>query len=133
MESFIIETKDVMPDIIECIDLLDRSERLLLKHAKPPELPGVYIFYDPDGNILYIGEAKGKKGLCDRITKKHISGDESHCLQNFYKEKFPDRMKRREFIKRNISVKWAVSKNALIAQAVERILICAIKPKLNKL
>jgi hypothetical protein len=82
---------------------LASAQAMLLRDANPPELPGVYLF-SSDGEILYVGEARGSGGLYDRICRKHVSGSDSHPLQRAFMVKFPDRSERREYLKNHIAV-----------------------------
>lgn len=61
-----------------------------------------------NGEIQYVGEAKGSGGLRDRLLQKHISGDESHAKQRAMQNRFPDRMRRREYIRNNVAAKWVL-------------------------
>ncbi len=42
-----------------------------------------------DETVVYVGEAKGSKGLRDRLLSKHLSGDESHAIQRAFADTFP--------------------------------------------
>lgn len=114
------------------IERLFASQAVLFAEVDPPENPGVYIIYDHDNRLSYIGEAaKGAGGLKDRL-KKHLSGDTTHAAHRHYKEEFPDKRERRKFIEQNVQVKWVATRDASDAIDVERLLICAYKPAWNK-
>lgn len=100
-----------------------------LDEARPPAVPGVYGF-SFKGKLCYIGEAKGRGGLFDRILRKLLGGDEGHALQRAIQERFPDRHARRAFLKRAILVKWLVAP-PVRRSAVERLLITRHRPVWN--
>ena len=54
----------------------DKSDNLKLQIKSVPDKPGIYQYYDKDGNILYIGKAKNlKKRIASYFNKdKTISG-----------------------------------------------------------
>jgi len=56
--------------------LKDKSDNLKLQIKSVPDKPGIYQYYDKDGNILYIGKAKNlKKRIASYFNKdKTISG-----------------------------------------------------------
>ena len=87
------------------ITALLTSSPVLLGVANPPNVFGVYMLL-VDDEILYVGEAKGRKGLRDRLLSKHISGDDNHAIQRAFKPDFPDRGLRRDHIKRTVSARW---------------------------
>lgn len=99
--------------------------------ASPPEKNGVYAF-SIDDEIIYIGEAAGFSGLRDRITRKHVSGDEGHALQREFQVRFPDRDERRKFIKSGVCVQWIEIPDSLLVSLVEKLAIEILKPRLNK-
>lgn len=99
--------------------------------SDPPENSGVYVFLI-GGQAMYVGEAKGSGGLRDRILRKHVTGDEGHALQRFFKNEFPDRSLRREHIKRNVHVKWVVVEDNECVSVVERMAIWLLNPPLNR-
>lgn len=45
-----------------------------LHEALVPNSSGVYIFYSEDRQVLYVGEARGRHGLRDRILSKQSQG-----------------------------------------------------------
>ncbi|MFC7706102.1 hypothetical protein ACFQXB_18125 [Plastorhodobacter daqingensis] len=98
--------------------------------AKPPSSTGVYILTIGD-DVMYVGEAKGKKGLKDRLTAKHISGDDSHAIQRAFKMEFPDRSVRREHIKKTVFARWLEISPDHRVSAVERTLIWMFDPPWN--
>lgn len=104
---------------------------VLLGQAKPPDTWGVYALSISD-QIVYIGEAKGSKGLRDRLLSKHISGDDNHAIQRAFLNTYPDREKRREHIKSNVSARWLVINDAGRVSAVEKALIWVLKPEWNR-
>lgn len=95
-----------------------------------PDSPGVYMFL-LEGDIRYVGEARGSGGLRDRVQRKHLSGDESHVLQRTFKARFPDRVERREFIKHFIDVKWVVIDDPERVAIIERLVIWLFQPEWN--
>jgi hypothetical protein len=98
--------------------------------AEPPLRSGVYVF-SYQGRDIYVGQAKGSKGLRDRILSKHVSGDEGHALQRFFKDDFPDRDLRRAHIRKAVSVRW-VEVPADEVGVVERALINRFAPECNR-
>ncbi len=107
------------------------SPPVLLGVADPPNVHGVYML-SVDDEIVYVGEAKGAKGLRDRLLSKHISGDDSHSIQRAFKLEFPDRGLRRDHIKRTVSVRWLPIANTARVSTVERFLIWLYEPAWNK-
>jgi len=103
---------------------------IVLGAAQPPTAPGVYGFLF-EGRLRYIGEAKGRGGLKDRIMSKHLSGDESHALQRTFQARFPDRLARRHFLKRSIHVKWLVVPSPMQPREIEERLIELHRPDWN--
>lgn len=101
-------------------ELLSQSE-VLLGEADPPETSGVYLLL-LNGEIRYVGEAKGSGGLRDRLLRKHISGDDKHAIQRALKDEFPNRALRREYIKKNVSAKWVVVEDFDAIAVLERLL-----------
>ena len=81
---------------------------------------------------MYVGEAKGLGGLYDRIMRKHVSGDDRHALQRYFKVDFPDRAIRRDHIMGNVQVKWVIVENILSVTVVERLAIWLLEPPLNR-
>lgn len=103
----------------------------LLAQANPPNVHGVYMLL-VDGTVMYVGEAKGSKGLRDRLLSKHISGDDNHAIQRAYKLDFPDRALRREHIKKTVFARWLPISDPARVSAVERLLIWLYNPRWNK-
>jgi hypothetical protein len=85
-----------------------------------------------DNEIVYVGEAKGAKGLRDRLLSKHISGDDNHAIQRAFKPDFPDRGLRRDHIKRTVSARWLPIADPARVSTVERFLIWLYDPPWNK-
>lgn len=110
--------------------LLLATSPVLLGEADPPRGPGVYIL-SVGGDITYVGEAKGRKGLRDRLLSKHISGDEGHAIQRAFADEFPDRLLRREHIKRTVQARWIQVDDPLLVSTLERFLIWRLQPKWN--
>ena len=52
---------------------LSRAERIAQQRRELPDLPGVYLFHDSDGEILYVGKARS---IRKRIAS-HFSGGDS--------------------------------------------------------
>lgn len=122
----------LFPDLESYISQIMKAEKILFGDANPSREPGAYIIYDHEGNLSYIGEAKGSGGLRDRLLSKHLSGDDNHAIQRAYKESHLDRALRREYIKKNIRVQWVETKDANTALAVERLLILMFNPPWNR-
>lgn len=85
-----------------------------------------------DGNVKYVGEAKGGKGLRDRLLSKHMSGDDNHAIQRAYKLDFPDRSLRREHIKKTVFARWLPIADPARVSVVERLLIWLYNPPWNR-
>lgn len=102
-----------------------------LRDAAPPNGSGVYLL-SVNGEIVYVGEAKGSKGLRDRLLSKHLSGDDNHAIQRAFKEAFPDRLARREHIKDTVWAQWLVINDPRRVSAVEKTLIWILNPAWNK-
>ena len=102
-------------------DLLSQSP-VPLGQAQPPATPGVYLLFR-NGEICYVGEAKGSGGLHDRLRNKHVSGDDNHAIQRALRDEFPDRKLRREYIKNNVLATWVVVNDFDAIAVMERILI----------
>ena len=113
------------------VESLVAAEAFVLGQADPPKLPGVYAFMINDKH-MYVGEAKGSGGLYDRIMRKHVSGDEGHALQRYFKVDFPDRVIRRDHIMGNVQVKWVIVEDLLSVAVVERLAIWLLEPPLNR-
>ena len=99
--------------------------------AAPPSRPGVYMLLVGQ-DIMYVGEAKGRKGLRDRILSKHLSGDDSHAIQRAFLTDFPDRMVRRNHIRANVLVRWVPIDDLARVSVVERALIWLHRPLWNR-
>ncbi|KJC36719.1 hypothetical protein UB31_35650 [Bradyrhizobium sp. LTSP849] len=104
---------------------------VLLGLASPPDVKGVYMLLEGD-EVMYVGEAKGKKGLRDRLLSKHLSGDDGHAIQRAYLVKFPDRQLRREHMKKTVHVRWLQIDEPARVSAVERVLIWLYDPPWNR-
>lgn len=111
----------------EVDSLLERPPHTL-GEANLPSSPGVYVLYDENMTLSYVGIATD---LRDRLLSKHISGDESHAVQRAYRSKFPNREKRREFIKQQVQVKWTTIDEPARAADLERLLIWLFQPAWN--
>ena len=131
MIDFSRKLTDGIAEFSRAVEALIAAEPLLVGAANPPDTSGVYAFLI-GGDLMYIGEAKGSGGLRDRILRKHVAGDEGHALQRHFKDQFPDRMLRREHIKRNVQVKWIVVENTESVSVVERMAIWLLSPPLNR-
>ena len=118
-------------DFSQAVNALHSATSYCVGEANPPEASGVYAFLI-DGEVMYVGEAKGSGGLRDRIIRKHLTGDEGHALQRYFKDFFPDRTLRREYIKRAVQVKWVVVENPEAVSVVERMAIWLFNPPLNR-
>jgi hypothetical protein len=130
MTKALEKLREGVPVFEDAIKRLFEAEPYLLGSANPPSDIGVYaLFYD--GELKYIGEAKGRKGLRDRLLSKHLSGDDSHTMQRVFISEYPDRAERREFLKRSVSAKWLPMECPDTVSAVERLLIWALKPEWN--
>lgn len=101
-----------------------------LGKANPPTSPGVYIF-SVDDVITYVGEAKGSKGLRDRLLSKHVSGDDRHAVQRAFAVEFPDRLLRRAHLLEHVHVRWLEIEDTGRVSAVERFLIWMLNPSWN--
>jgi len=85
-----------------------------------------------DGEVMYVGEAKGREGLRDRLLSKHLSGDDGHAIQRAYKLDFPDRALRRAHIKETVFARWLPISDTARVSTVERLLIWLYSPPWNK-
>ena len=112
------------------INTLIEQAAVPISEAEIPNTSGIYMFLFED-QIVYIGEAKGSGGLRDRITRKHLSGDDSHALQRFFAQQLPDRTERREFIRQNVYVKWVTIDDIDRVAIVERLAIWLFRPMWN--
>lgn len=113
------------------IESILRMSPVPLRDANLPNEPGVYLLSVEDF-ICYVGEAKGSQGLRDRVLSKHVSGDDNHAIQRAYKEQFPNRNDRREFIKSNVYVRWISIHDTPRIAVIERLLIWLLRPQWNK-
>jgi hypothetical protein len=125
-----------MPELDNLLSLIADDVRavleaptVLLGLAKPPYTSGVYILSVGD-KVTYVGEAKGSKGLRDRLLS-NISGDNDHAIQRAYLAEFPDRLLRRDHIKANVHARWFEIPDLDRVSAVERVLICLLQPEWN--
>ncbi|MFZ2109876.1 MAG: hypothetical protein WAV18_31640 [Roseiarcus sp.] len=123
--------EDIISAIADDVRALLKAPAVPLGKATPPSASGVYLLSVGD-DVTYVGEAKGSKGLRDRLLSKHISGDDSHAIQRAYLEDFPDRLLRRDHIWENVLVRWLEIADRERVSAVERVLICLYSPKWNK-
>ena len=81
-----------------------------------PQLPGVYQYFDKDGNILYVGKAKNlKKRVNSYFTKHHDSG------------------KTRVLVKKIAKIKHIVVASETDALLLENNLIKKYRPRYNVL
>ena len=81
-----------------------------------PQLPGVYQYFDKDGNILYVGKAKNlKKRVSSYFTKHHDSG------------------KTRVLVKKIAKIKHIVVASETDALLLENNLIKKYRPRYNVL
>lgn len=110
--------------------LLLATSPVLLGEADPPSGAGVYIL-SVGNDITYVGEARGRKGLRDRLLSKHISGDDGHAIQRAFANEFPDRLARREHIKRTVQARWLQLDDPLLVSTLERFLIWRLQPRWN--
>lgn len=101
-----------------------------LGKADPPSSIGVYIVSDADG-VAYVGEAKGRKGLRDRLLSKHVSGDDKHAIQRALAYEFPDRLLRRAHMLEHVHVRWLAIDDPARVSVVERVLIWMLRPRWN--
>jgi len=81
-----------------------------------PQLPGVYLFKDKDGKVIYIGKAK--------FLKKRVSS---------YFQKRHDDWKVQSLLSEHASVDYIVVKSEMEALLLEAQMICDYKPKFNVL
>ena len=128
----------LVDELGQCLaELRSDVEKLLLAvpvslgAANPPNSTGVYMLL-VDQKTVYIGEAKGSKGLRDRLLSKHLSGDDNHAIQRAFKESFPDRTHRREHIKNHVFVRWISIQDRARVSSLERLLIWLFKPAWNR-
>ena len=100
--------------------------------ADPPSCPGVYMLL-VNQDVMYVGEAKGRKGLRDRLLNKHISGDDNHAIQRAFLLDFPDRLVRRGHIRSTVHVRWLPMDDLDRVSVVERALIWLYRPPWNRM
>jgi excinuclease UvrABC nuclease subunit len=110
------------------VESLLQSPSQVLGEANPPNTSGVYVLYDENMTLSYVGIATD---LRNRLLNKHLSGDESHAIQRAYKLEYPDRAARREFIKHNVRAKWMQVDDPARAADLERLLIWLFQPPWN--
>lgn len=106
------------------------AKPILLGDADPPSAQGVYAL-SWEGKIRYIGEAKGRKGLRDRLLSKHLSGDDRHAIQRAFLDMHPDRMLRRQHLRENVSAQWVIVDPERVS-IVERVAISLLEPEHNR-
>lgn len=131
MKDWTAKLKDGYKLFTKEITALFSAREVLISDAIIPTDPGVYMFL-MEKEVMYVGEAKGSGGLRDRIVRKHLSGDDSHVLQRAYRNEYPDRETRREFLRSNIHAKWVVIHDTSRIPIVERIAIWLLKPRWNR-
>jgi len=51
---------------------MSRAERIAQQRKSLPDQPGVYLFYDRDGDLLYVGKARS---IRKRIASHFSGGD----------------------------------------------------------
>jgi hypothetical protein len=107
------------------VESLLRSPSYPLAEADLPKVPGVYVIIDEQLQACYVGKAT--RSLRDRVLSKHVSGDESHALQHAYKDRFPNRLERRKFLRENLRVKWLRVDDLVRIADLERLLIWLCK------
>jgi hypothetical protein len=125
-----IEIEAALSSISSDITALLSQRPVPLGNAAPPATTGVYVL-SVGTEIMYVGEAKGRKGLKDRLTAKHISGDDSHAIQRAFKIEYPDRLIRRDQIKKTVFAQWLEITPDHRVSAVERVLIWMFNPPWN--
>jgi hypothetical protein len=116
--------------ILKDVEALVANNPVVIDEAQPPNDHGVYMLL-VDGVVMYVGEAKGSKGLRDRILAKHVSGDDNHAIQRAFREEFPDRGLRRDHIKKTVFARWLNIAEPARISAVERVLIWLYEPVWN--
>jgi len=128
MSSFSIDEafKSIAEDVVSLLAL----SPVKLGLAKPQNVSGVYMLI-VNNLIVYVGEAKGSKGLRDRLLNKHISGDHNHAVQRAFKDEFPDRLRRRDHIKEAVTARWLPISDLARVSVVERFLIWMYQPTWN--
>jgi len=113
------------------VEELMKAPSVALGVAAPPNSSGVYILLC-EGRAVYVGEARGSKGLKDRLISKHLFGDDNHAIQRAFKDQFPDRQERRRHIKNFVSAQWLEVKDHNRVSALERLLIWLLDPEWNR-
>lgn len=131
MNEAITKLREGIPQFEEAINNLFTAEEYLLGVANPTYEIGVYALYY-ENKLMYIGEAKGNKGLKDRLLNKHISGDDGHTLHKVFLSEYPNKEERKAFIKSNISARWVYLSCPHTVSALERLLIWSLRPEWNK-
>jgi excinuclease UvrABC nuclease subunit len=123
---------DLAPRLDQHLSALFSMDAVPFGKANPPKTPGAYVIYDHNGDLGYVGEAKGSGGLRDRLLNKHLSGDDNLAIQRAYKADYPDRGERHDFIRKNVSVRWVETDNVNYASVIERLLIEILDPPWNR-
>lgn len=121
---------DLVRAVVQDVSTILGQPAVPLGKANPPTSTGVYIF-SVDDVITYVGEAKGSKGLRDRLLSKHVSGDDRHAVQRAFAVEFPDRLLRRAHLLEHVHVRWLELEDPWRVSAVERFLIWMLKPSWN--
>jgi hypothetical protein len=98
--------------------------------ARPPWTSGVYVL-SVAGQMTYVGEAEGSGGLRGRLMRKHLSRDDGHAIQRACLLEFPDRLIRREHIRKNVFAQWLEISDTGRMSAVERVLTWLHRPPWN--
>jgi len=120
--------RHTLKELIEHQLVLERATSLGI--AKPPYSPGVYaLFYDEQR--VYIGVARGKKGLRNR-KRNYVGGDEGHTTHRQFLRKLPSKADRTAYIKSNVSMAWYETECADIAVELEDRLIDELQPPWNR-
>ena len=125
------ELENILSAIAGDVQALLKAPAILLGKATPPSTTGVYML-SVGGEVTYVGEAKGGKGLRDRLLSKHVSGDDSHAAQRAYLADFPNRSLRRDHIRATVLAQWLEIADLDRVSAVERVLLCLFQPIWNK-
>src|ERR1700690_93543 len=88
---------------------------MLEKLAEIPERPGVYLFRDADGKVLYVGKAKGLKSRVRSYFQKSSSLDE----------------RKSAMVKSVRDLEYTLTGNELEAFILEATLIKQLRPRYN--